>query len=239
MGKHATRRGYFWSSLGGAILGALLVGVLLVSMLPATASIGDRLVLGASNRSGRSTWLTSKGPSVLKLNNSAGNPVLDLRNGGTAAPLVVDSDRRVPGFNADKVDGRHARDLIRVAYDSTSNAPNANGAAATVTIEAPQSGLLVMSGTIDALGDDYDKYQCQLKVDGTLVLGTPMVSIVHDAGGAATVNNSENCSTTGVYPVAAGSYDITLDIDGRDTVVFGNASLWAMYVPFDGTGATP
>ena len=116
MSKHPTRRGYFLSSLGGAVLGALLVGVLLVSMIPATAASGDRLVLGAVNRSGRSTWLTSRGPSVMNLNNAAGGVVLDLRNGGGAAPIMVDSDRRVPRFNADEVDGLHARDHVRRAH---------------------------------------------------------------------------------------------------------------------------
>ena len=239
MGKHQSRWGYFWSSLGGAMLGALIVGVLLVSMIPAVAGSGDPMVLGTQNRSGRSTWLTSRGPSVMKLNNVAGGPVLDLRNGGGAAPIMVDSDRRVTRLNADEVDGRHARDLIRVAYDSTDDAADANGAAATVTIEAPRRGLLVMSGGIDAAGGLYNAYYCRLKVDGILVAGTEMVSTVNDAGLDHTSNNSENCFTTGVQPVAAGSYEVTLDIYLWTTATFSDASLWAMYVPFDGTGNPP
>jgi len=238
MGKHPTRRGYFLTAMTGSLIG-LLVGALLVSVIPAVAGNGDPMVLGARNRAGRSTWLASQGPSVLKLNNTAGGVVLDLRNGGGAAPMAVDSDRRVARFNADEVDGRHARDLIRVAYGSTDDAADADGAAVTVTISAPRPGLLVMSGAIDAYGNTYDAYRCRLKVDDTTVTDTQMTSVVHNAGGAHTNNASEDCSTTGVQPVAAGSYDVTLDITDWNTLAFYNASLWAMYVPFDGNGNPP
>jgi hypothetical protein len=233
MGKHPTRRGYFLAALAGGVVAALLL-----SVIPAVAASGDRLVLGAQNRSGRSTWLTSRGTSVLKLNNTGGNPALDLRVERGVPPLQVNSTKRVVDLNADRIDGLDARDLIRVGYDSTDEVDDANGAAATVTISAPRRGLLVMSGTIDAAGNSHDLYICRLMVDGYLVIGTEMQSVVHAAGGT-TINNSENCSTTGVQPVAAGSHQVTFDIVGWDAAVLHDASLWAMYVPFDHNGNPP
>jgi hypothetical protein len=238
MSKHPSRRGYFFTALAGSLIG-LLAGVLLVSVVPAVAANGDNLVLGASNRAGRSTWLASRGPSVLKLNNTAGATVLNLRNGGGAAPLAVDSDVMVENLNAELLGGLEVDHLVRVGYDSTDDAADTDGPAATVTMGVPQPGLLVMSGTIDAGGGNYDWYGCRLKVDDTVVAGTHMRSTVNDGGGDHTSNDSENCSTTGAQPVAAGSYEVTLDIAGRDLVTFDEASLWVLYVPFDHTGNPP
>lgn len=238
MQTHPTRRGYFLSSLGGAVLGALLVAILLIGMLPAAGKTGDPLVLGAANRSGRSTWLTSGGPAVMKLNNSAGNPVLDLRNGGGSAPLAVDSRQLVSEFNADRLDGRHARDLIRVGYDMTTDASDGDGPAVQVPITAPRRGFLVATAAIDVSGNTYDLYTCQLTVDGEVVAGTEMHSAVHALSGH-TANHSENCVTTGVLPVAAGSHVVGLDIANWDSASLNEASLWAMYLPFDDSGQAP
>jgi hypothetical protein len=240
MGTHATRRGYFLSSLGGAVLGAVLTAMLLMSVLPVEAATGDDLVLGRANRAAKSTRLASRGPSVMKLTNTAGGALLDLRNGGAAAPMLVDSNRRVFRFNADEVDGRDANELIRVAYDATTDATDGNGAIATATIDVPRRGLLVMSGTVDASGTppSYDLYTCRLTVDGNVVAGTEMHSIIHGFSGH-TANNSENCATTGVHPVAAGSRQVTLEIAYWNGAVLNDASLWAMYVPFGHTGSPP
>ena len=234
MGKHPTRRGYFLAAMAGGVVAALLV-----SMIPAVAANGDRLVLGAANRAGRSTWLVSRGPSTLKLNNSAGNVALDLRVQPGAAPMAVNSNRRVVGLNADRIDGYHAAELVRVGYGSTADAADTNGAAATATITAPGPGLLVMSGTIEASGLPSDGYFCRLKVDGTEVTGTVMASTLHSAGGDHTNNADENCATTGVYPVDAGQHAVTFHISSQNTAFFGGASVWALYVPFDGTGNPP
>jgi hypothetical protein len=95
-----------WSGLAGGVIAAIVL-----SVVPVVAGNGDALLLGAANRAGRSTWLTSRGPSVLKLNNTGGNPPLDLRTRDGAAPLAVDSNTRVDNLNADRVDGKHASEL--------------------------------------------------------------------------------------------------------------------------------
>jgi len=167
MRKRTTRSGSFVYGLAG-----VLVGALLVTALPALGATGDNLVVGVSNRSGRSTWLASRGPSVLKLNNTAGNPALDLRNGGASAPMLVDSGVVVAGFNADELDGQdstaflgaaakatdadlvdglHANQLVRVAHTETINVDetavfgsNNFGDILTTQITAPTAGLLFM-----------------------------------------------------------------------------------------------
>jgi hypothetical protein len=107
-----TRRGYILTALAGVVAGALLISGLVMTVIPAEAESGDTMIVGESNRAGRSTWLASRGPSVLKLNNTAGNPALDLRNSGGSAPLLVDSSVVVAGLNADLLDGQTATDFL-------------------------------------------------------------------------------------------------------------------------------
>ena len=143
--------------------------------------------------------------------------------------------------DSDTVDGLHANQLVRVGYGRTNNAVQADGAAVTATITAPVPGLLVMSGAIDADGGRRDRYICRLKVDGSVVTGTKMESLVDGGEGSAeppiAINDSENCATTGVQAVAAGAHTVTLDILNHNSLDFRGASVWALYVPFDGTGA--
>lgn len=68
--------------------------------------------------------------------------------------------------------------------------------------------------------------------------GTFRGSIVHFIGGHVD-NSSENCSTTGVPQVTAGTHTFALNIKFRSTVGFGPASVWALFVPFDGDGNKP
>ena len=63
--------------------------------------------------------------------------------------------------------------------------------------------------------------------------------MVHGPGGDHTSNSEENCSTTGVQQVTAGSHTVTLTIINRATAGFSRATVWALYVPFDGQGNTP
>lgn len=95
------RRGQFRSALTG-----LVIGVLVMASVPVVAKNGDPLVLGASNKAGRSTWLASRGPSVLKLTNTGGNPALHLKTAAGVAPMTVESDALVQSLNADLLDGR-------------------------------------------------------------------------------------------------------------------------------------
>ena len=141
--------------------------------------------------------------------------------------------------NAGKVDGFSANQLLRVAFGSTTNAPNSNGNVVPGTIIAPKAGWLILSASIDGLGNALDLYNCSLTVDGGTVAGTIRSSVVNNAGPTHTANSRENCSTTGVQQVTAGTHNFALKITLRQTVNFGPASGWALFVPFDGEGNKP
>ena len=138
------------------------------------------------------------------------------------------------------VDGFSANQLLRVAFGSTENAPDSNGNVVPGTITAPQAGWLILSASIDGNGVINDNYRCHLTVDGVKVAGTRRTSVVHSAGAFTHTNNTEeNCSTTGVHQVTAGTHSFALTIVNRDTVDFGGANVWALFVPFDGNGNRP
>jgi hypothetical protein len=144
--------------------------------------------------------------------------------------------------NAGKVDGFSANQLLRVAFGSTENAPDSDGNVVPGTITAPKAGWLILSASIEALafGTSGDFYTCQLTVDGGTVAGSSRASTVHFAGSGHTQNNNENCSTTGVHQVTAGTHTFALTIVGRDGfALFGDATVWALFVPFDGNGNRP
>ena len=109
----------------------------------------------------------------------------------------------------------------------------------SATITAPKAGWLILSGSIDAFGSTIDLYECRLTVDNGLVAGTKRLSLVNTEFGDHTANTNENCSTTGVQQVTAGTHIFALAIRNRSTVDFRGASVWALFVPFDGDGNTP
>ncbi len=142
--------------------------------------------------------------------------------------------------NAGKVDGFSANQLLRVASGSTEDAPDDNGFAVSATITAPKAGWLILSGSINGSGATDDIYECSLKVDLVTVAGSFRTSVVDSAGFPThTDNSSENCSTTGVQQVTAGTHTFALAIRDRHTVNFSSASVWALFVPFDGEGNKP
>jgi hypothetical protein len=237
------------SGLAGGVIAALVF-----TMLPVTAATGDNMVVGEANRSGRSTWLTSRGPSVMKLNNTGGNPVLDLRNGGAAAPLVVDSNRRVTSLNVDRVDSLHANQLVRVAHAETDQVidtavfgDGSNGTLLSTKIQAPTPGLLFIVGGTDAWVPDSDPsgdmFRCMLRVNKTYVTGTGRDTRPAYIDSSHTSNMEDNCSTNGVQEVPAGSHTVDLYVEGRNTAApqadFWDASLQVLFVPFGANGGMP
>ena len=154
---------------------------------------------------------------------------------------IVDAATAV---DADQVDGYSANEMTRVAYFSTDNAADSNGIAVATSITIPKDGWLILNGSIDgaafAFGAPNDEYNCSLTVNGAIVEGTDRASNINAPGGTHTNNGQENCSTTGVHPVTGGTtVNIALEITHRTTVEFRAASVWALYVPFDGQGNTP
>ena len=229
----------FRSALAGGLVAAMVM-----TALPVLAGVGDAIILGVKNTGNAETEIqgSESGPLVRFDNN---------HNNGKAArfevvaqlgnpPFSVNSGAKVKKLNVDRVDGFSASQLTRVAFDSTDDAADANGNAVSTSITIPKDGWLILSGSIDGFGDTLDAYICRLTVDGATVAGTLRVSAVDDAGGDHTINNSENCSTTGVHPVTGGTnLVVALTISSRGTVLFNAATVWALYVPFDGQGNRP
>ncbi len=225
-----------------------LVAALTMMALPAVASeVAAALQLGQSNTASTKTTLRGAvGSSNLRIVNTDpdGSPLSLVAEPGNP-PLKVNTSKKVANLNADRVDGLSAHQLIRVAHTATDNVDDgifSAGAAnvLTVTVHAPRSGFLVIGSAIDGFGptDAPDSYICRILVDGSGVTGTSMVSLVDWEAGASG-NASENCSTTGAQAVAAGTHTVDLRVTNQTTVIFGAATLWAMYVPFDGDGNRP
>ena len=203
---------------------------------------GDPIQAGVVNKTDSRTALRSaSNGSTLQLQNTSGATALDLRTKAGVPPLKVNRATRVPRLNADRVDGKHANQLIRAAFGSTEDAADDDGDAVTTTITAPAAGILVMSGSIESFADEgqEDFFSCRLTVGGSVVTGTERDSKVHDSGADHTSNNEENCSTDGAQVVAAGTHNVALNINNQDTAQFEAASVWVIWVPFDGTGAVP
>jgi hypothetical protein len=118
MSKTSVRAGVMGGVIGG-VIGALLVGIL----SPGLAATGDPLELGTVNLAGRATVL--RGPTARNLrivNTSATGTALDLRVPSGSPPLSVDSSTRVRYLNADKLDGSHAGDFLKLEeFDSNKN----------------------------------------------------------------------------------------------------------------------
>ena len=87
------------------------------------------------------------------------------------------------------------------------------------------------SGSLEDAGPDFFW-------ESLSVAGTKRFSLIDFTTGG-TNNSQENCSTTGVHQVTAGTHVFALAIRGRDAVSFSSASVWALFVPFDGNGNTP
>ena len=78
----------------------------------------DRLRLGEPNQADARTRLrgTTTDP-ILQITNLGDGHALELRTGPDQAPFTVNRGARVPRLNADRLDGKHARDLAPVTHD--------------------------------------------------------------------------------------------------------------------------
>jgi hypothetical protein len=142
--------------------------------------------------------------------------------------------------NANTVGGRTANSLIRAASASDDSLAlvGVSGNALTTTIEAPTRGLLVIDAGSDVFNfTTQDFVTCRIRVDDSIVApSTRQVQL----DGNGTTNQEENCSTEATLPVDAGSHKVDLEGAGLDAnSVFDESQLQVLFVPFDGTGATP
>lgn len=125
----------------------------------------------------------------------------------------------------------------RAVFNSTDNAPDGTDLTLSAQITAPEPGILVMTGGIEVENTTTsDSYSCRLRIDSGTVEGSTRVA-QHNGSGT---NEEEDCQTSGAEVVAAGTYTVEFFVGSVDpSTVLGDASMWAMWVPFDGSGDVP
>ncbi len=144
--------------------------------------------------------------------------------------------------DSDSVDGLDASSLVRVAFDQTVDAAltGSNGTAASAAITAPVDGFLVISASANTANsaNTGDVFTCSIDVDG-VPIPESVRQMEHDGNETPAVNREENCATDAVHTVTAGAYVVTLEFDSivDPGTRVDEASLWVLFVPFDGTGA--
>ena len=149
--------------LRSAIVGGLISG-LVMTALPVVAGVGDTAIVGQQNKSASraTTFQGLGGKGVLRARSTRNNPALDLQVNGNAAPMTVDSTRRVKNLNADMVDGRNARDLQVLAAhaggDQHELITSTEEVVRSVSLTAPTDGVVVVNSSAYAAestsGDD-------------------------------------------------------------------------------------
>ena len=138
--------------LRSALIGGVIAG-LIMTALPAVAGVGDNAIVGQQNKSASraTTFQGLGGKGVLRARSTRNNPALDLQVNGNAAPMTVDSTRRVKNLNADMVDGRNARDLEVLAAhaggDQDETVTTADEVVRSVTLQVPTDGVVVVNST--------------------------------------------------------------------------------------------
>jgi hypothetical protein len=228
--------------VGFAVMVAVVLGVGTTAL---AAVPGDPFKLGQANAINTLSRLvgTTNTPLLRIDNNSAGASAtaLDLQVERGKAPMKVNSAARVANLNADRVDGKHANQLIRVAsFAGPSPLPNGtDGTVATTNITAPAPGFLVIDAGSDLFNPiQFDVVRCGIEVDNATAPGSERFM---ELNAPQSVNQEEDCSTNTVVPVSAGQHKIDLQaslVDSPNTI-WEDTALSAIYVPFGGAGAPP
>jgi hypothetical protein len=227
-----------------AVVAALTLAT--ASVAVAGSGVGGVFNLGQTNTVNAITKLVGSvtGASLVVDNNSTGTgaTALDLQVEPGKTPMKVNSTTKVANLNSDQVDGKGANALLRVA-SFTGASPLAtgtsNGTVATTTINAPASGFLVITAGSDLSNlEESAVVGCRILVDNVYGSGSQRYMRLNASQGH--VNEEEDCSTNAVVPVQAGTHTVVLNADNdAPHTKFGETALSAIYVPFNGTGATP
>jgi hypothetical protein len=153
--------------------------------------------------------------------------------------------------NADKVDGKHANDLVRVAYamDQPGADVNVAGIAAQATVlsvsmTAPQRGYVTVTGQIGLTHNGLGAANCHIAVDD--LDGNPGQDVISGSAGTELPDPQggqevETCSSMAGFQVEAGeTYTINLNVFVLlHNVDADEGALIAHYVPFNGAGLQP
>lgn len=135
--------------------------------------------------------------------------------------------------DAQQLQGKGVADLVpRAAFASVPETPSSE-LPLEVEITAPAPGVILAHGSVDAYAGP-DEYSCHLYLDGAVVQGSGMASELNNQD-----NSEENCTTGGGVAVDAGTHTVTLNLLANDDVATFHQYLWALWVPFDGSGSVP
>jgi hypothetical protein len=136
--------------------------------------------------------------------------------------------------SANKLDGLDADGLIRTAFSSVADAPDANGTVLTTTIQAPEPGFLTIIASLDVVyGPGDDQLECLLQTDEANIPNS-----LRGLNVAGTVNADTDCVPTITQQVGAGAHKVDLEVTNRKDATFGAGSLSVIFTPFNATGGT-
>lgn len=136
--------------------------------------------------------------------------------------------------SADKVDNRHANELVRAAGNRVGDLPDQNGVVLSSSITAPTDGYLMITASMEViLLTSADSVSCSLGVDGGGIAGTQMSASVGEVQGTM----ANTCATNLTYGVSAGAHSVNLLVSGWYSAALGNGSMSVLFVPFGPTGS--
>jgi hypothetical protein len=160
---------------------------------------------------------------------------------GTTTPAIAHGVRHALfAHNADKVDGRHANQLVRattIRDTSSVNDFDSGGYTPLLTksVNAPSKGILLVWGTISAARDVSDPDESIL--NARITIGTESTteqSVNLENGGSF----DGSIAISGVIPVTKGPKSVVLEARelsaGMAFIV--NKSITTLFVPFGNTG---
>lgn len=228
-----------------AVIGGLVAGAMMLAAPPALSAAAS-LLLGQSNTSNARTTLTGSVTSAnLRLENTnKKGSALALAVTKGSPPLKVNSSTKVKNLNADKLDGVGAGQLMRVAHaESTDVGFGVEGTMLSLSIEAPRSGFLVISGGVNGgqVGGTDSFMWCQFEIDGQLNQASTRLIVNKNFIADGDIQNMFSyCESSVTVPVAAGTHAVNLHWEATGPAPDPDeATLTALFVPFDGEGKRP
>ena len=140
---------------------------------------------------------------------------------------------------AKKTDIQPAATGSRATGASSNDLDDADGTALAAGLVSPANGIVILGGNVDVTATaGEDSLACWLTVNGDSepLGGTMMFVTVDDVAGPA----EGICSTSGIAVVSPGNFTFELVV-GRigGTAALWHGTLWAQWIPFDGTGSVP
>lgn len=159
---------------------------------------------------------------------------------GASSPAIAHGVRHALfAHNADKVDGRHANQLVRSAHTSfqTTTAVGSTVELMSTTIKAPRKGFLLVTASTVFTGTGGELIHCGVELNdspGWISADGPGQSVGLSAG-----DTPAPCAATFRFPVSKGTAKVSFDAhnDGGGSLSARGGSLTVLYEPFGRAGA--